>query len=133
MNPRKNLFEFFHSLLFLPPVLICLISCFCLTVTSGQPKSNDRTYDGKLSNVTVSVSIGSEPREIIPFDADWRFWLGDDPGARLLGFDDTSWRTLNIPQSTPLRLAKAMEASFRMASPGTGKNLHFPIPLKRSL
>jgi beta-galactosidase len=105
MNPRKNLFEFFHSLLFLPPVLICLISCFCLTVTSGQLKSNDRTYDGKLSNVTVSASIGSEPREIIPFDADWRFWLGDDPGARLSGFDDTGWRTLNIPHDWSIESA----------------------------
>ena len=37
------------------------------------------------------------PREIIPFDTGWRFHLGDDPAARQPGFDDASWRTLDLP------------------------------------
>ncbi len=37
------------------------------------------------------------PREIIPLDGGWRFRLGDDPAARLPDFDDTSWRTLDLP------------------------------------
>jgi beta-galactosidase len=37
------------------------------------------------------------PRETIPFDAGWRFHLGDDPAARQPNFDDTSWRTLDLP------------------------------------
>jgi beta-galactosidase len=36
-------------------------------------------------------------REIIPFDEGWRFWLGDDPAAKQLNFDDSRWRTLNLP------------------------------------
>jgi beta-galactosidase len=36
-------------------------------------------------------------REIIPFDTGWRFRLGDEPAARQPGFDDTSWRTLDVP------------------------------------
>ncbi len=37
------------------------------------------------------------PREIIPLDNGWRFHLGDDPAACRPDFDDTSWRTLDVP------------------------------------
>ena len=37
------------------------------------------------------------PREIIPFDTGWRFHLGDESAAKQPGFDDTSWRTLDLP------------------------------------
>ena len=36
-------------------------------------------------------------REIIPFDTGWRFRLGDEPTARQPNFDDTNWRTLDVP------------------------------------
>jgi beta-galactosidase len=36
-------------------------------------------------------------REIIPFDTGWRFHLGDEAAAKLPGFDDASWRTLDLP------------------------------------
>ena len=45
------------------------------------------------------------PREIIPFDTDWRFWLGDDPAARQAGFDDSSWRTLDVPHDWSIEAA----------------------------
>ncbi len=37
------------------------------------------------------------PREIIPFDTGWRFRLGDDAAAKQPTFDDSSWRTLDVP------------------------------------
>jgi beta-galactosidase len=49
------------------------------------------------STAVMAAEPASGPREIIPFDTDWRFWLGDDPAARQPGFDDTSWRTLDVP------------------------------------
>jgi beta-galactosidase len=36
-------------------------------------------------------------REIIPFDTGWRFHLGDEAAAKQPGFDDASWRTLDLP------------------------------------
>lgn len=33
----------------------------------------------------------------IPFDFDWRFSLNDYLGAEQLGFDDSDWRTLDVP------------------------------------
>jgi len=37
------------------------------------------------------------PREIIPLDSAWQFWLGDDQAARQPGFDDKRWRYINLP------------------------------------
>jgi hypothetical protein len=40
------------------------------------------------------------PREITPFDTDWRFHIGDDPAAKQPGFDDGSWRALEKESKT---------------------------------
>ena len=39
----------------------------------------------------------SIPRQRLPMDFDWKFSLGDVKGAEREEFDDSSWRTLNIP------------------------------------
>ena len=31
------------------------------------------------------------------FDYSWKFFLGDSPSANAVGFDDTSWRKLDLP------------------------------------
>lgn len=42
-----------------------------------------------------NLNIGSGRR--ISLDADWRFFKGDAPGAEQPVFDDSRWRTLNLP------------------------------------
>lgn len=37
------------------------------------------------------------PRQTVSFDADWKFFLGDDPAAKNNNYNDTQWRTLNLP------------------------------------
>lgn len=39
----------------------------------------------------------SAQRKIIPFDVNWRFSPGDEPDAARPAFDDTTWRTLDVP------------------------------------
>ncbi len=39
----------------------------------------------------------SKKREIVDFNNDWKFHLGNSKGAELLEFDDTTWETLNVP------------------------------------
>jgi len=34
---------------------------------------------------------------ILPFTSDWRFHRGDAPGAEAASFDDSTWRTLDVP------------------------------------
>jgi len=49
------------------------------------------------STALAGIEPAPGPREIISFDTDWRFHLGDDPAARQPAFDDTGWRVLNLP------------------------------------
>ena len=49
------------------------------------------------SAALAAAEPAASPREIIPFDTGWRFRLGDEPAARQPNFDDTNWRTLDVP------------------------------------
>src|SRR3954465_695167 len=42
-------------------------------------------------------SSTAQTRIIKSFDADWRFFKGDAVGAEVSGFDDSSWRKLDVP------------------------------------
>lgn len=35
--------------------------------------------------------------EIINLNLDWRFHLGDEPGADYMGWDDAAWRAVTLP------------------------------------
>ena len=47
--------------------------------------------------LTVTSVLAEGPREVIAFDSDWRFLLGDPAGAQAADFDDAAWRTLDLP------------------------------------
>ncbi len=74
-----------HSFLFL---------CYCVftVVSYGQP--NTKEIAGK--NV-INADTTSSPRQIIPFDDNWRFLLADNTAAKEVSFDDSQWRLLNLP------------------------------------
>src|SRR5216110_2402489 len=46
--------------------------------------------------VIVAGSLAAQ-RKTEKFDSRWRFHLGDAPGANAVPFDDTAWRTLDLP------------------------------------
>jgi beta-galactosidase len=48
-------------------------------------------------SVSVVSAQNLHPREIIPLDSVWHFWLGDNPAAKYPDFDDRNWRTLDLP------------------------------------
>jgi beta-galactosidase len=49
-----------------------------------------------LTCVFASV-ISSGQRAITNFNKDWKFFLGEDSAARQMSFDDSKWRTLDLP------------------------------------
>ena len=57
-------------------ILFCLIFIFTLSRVHAQ---------------------SSNPRDTIPFDEGWHFWLGDDQSAKQINFDDSKWQTLDLP------------------------------------
>ncbi|MBL9213862.1 MAG: DUF4982 domain-containing protein [Opitutaceae bacterium] len=56
----------------------------------------------------------------VPFDADWRFHLGDAPGAEAPGWDDSGWRKLDLPHDWSIELPPAA------AAPAGGAGGFFP-------
>jgi beta-galactosidase len=55
----------------------------------------------------------SSPRLIIDFNKGWKFFLGDDSAAINPGFNDTKWRTLNLPHDW------SIEGNFSAVNPAT--------------
>ena len=61
-------------------------------IVHGQ--SNAKNIAGKNDALTDTAS---SPRQVIPFDDNWRFMLGDNPNAKDAAFNDGQWRVLNLP------------------------------------
>jgi len=70
-----------------------LFSCFLFSKTVRSQSENKNAATENLNNNTGR----SNPRQIIPFDDNWHFLLGDDPAAKEISFDDSHWRMLNLP------------------------------------
>ena len=72
-----------------------------------------------LAPASALAAPAPSPREAIPFDTGWRFQLGDDPTAKEPGFDDTSWRVLDVPHDW------SIEAPFNPPPDGEGSGGYF--------
>ncbi len=46
---------------------------------------------------SLCAAVSLSAREVADFDSGWTFKLGDSPAARAVAFDDTAWRTLDVP------------------------------------
>lgn len=55
----------------------------------------------------VSLRISAQPASRENFDANWKFHLGDIPGAENAGISDSDWRSLDLPHDW------SIEGSFR--------------------
>jgi beta-galactosidase len=72
-----------------------------------------------ISSAHKSYSA-QQVRPITSFDADWRFLKGDQHGAELLAFDDSSWRHLNVPHDW------SIEGPFDERNPAGGAGAFLP-------
>ena len=82
----------------------CLALAFCLHPQSARAQAAAST------------------RERILFDRNWRFHLGEAPGASAPTYDDSGWRTLNIPhdwmiEGVPGSDPATMDGPFDKSSP----------------
>ncbi len=72
-----------------------------------------------ISMVTFSLSVFAQPRnssslrEKINFNEGWRFLLADEPNASKPDFDDSGWRSLDLPHDW------SIEGSFSESNPAT--------------
>jgi beta-galactosidase len=70
-------------------------------------------FKQEKSSLASSVSNSENARSILNFGKGWKFNLGDVAGAEAPGFDDTSWRILNVPHDW------SIEGEFSDKNPAT--------------
>lgn len=104
MNSRTFLSGFLRQAISLTLALCCLpLSLFIITIY-GQTINLDAQAGGKSLYGTGALSGGgttssAEPgtRQYLLMDKNWKFILADVKGAEEKKFDDSNWRTLNLP------------------------------------
>jgi beta-galactosidase len=62
-------------------------------------------WSGTRPEIIRSARAVVPKRARLLLDADWRFSLGDFPGARKVGFDATSWRPIDLPHDWSIEQA----------------------------
>jgi beta-galactosidase len=80
-----------------------------------------------LATILCLASLARAADRTASFDADWRFHLGDVPGAEQLALDDGGWRHLDVPhdwmiEGVPGKDPSLMEGPFDPKSPGGAGN-----------
>ena len=55
-----------------------------------------------VQNSTASSAASAEPKRETNFDRQWRFFKGDATGAENAAFEDSAWRTLDLPHDWSL-------------------------------
>lgn len=60
-----------------------------------------------------SCSVQDKVRDTVDFTENWKFYLGDDSSAYNIKYDDSKWRTLNLPHDW------SIEADFSVDNPAT--------------
>ena len=64
-------------------------------------------------NILLLSIFASAQRTVVKFNKDWKFYLGDDSAAREIKYNDSNWRTLNLPHDW------SIEGSFSEKYPTT--------------
>lgn len=74
-----------------------------------------------ISGAAAKPHTQSSPRRSeTRIDFDWRFHLGDTPGAEAPAYDDTAWRLLDVPHDW------SIEGEYKEDNPGIGINGYLP-------
>ncbi|MCR4860656.1 MAG: DUF4982 domain-containing protein [Bacteroidales bacterium] len=71
--------------------------------------------------LSLFSAAAAPAREIVQFDADWKFQLGDPANAQSAQFNDRSWRKLDLPHDW------SIEGAIDEAAPGSGSVGYFPM------
>jgi len=73
-----------------------------------------------LAALSLAPRAAVAQRQRLSMDPGWRFILGDQPGAERPGFDDHTWRRLDLPHDW------SVEGTPREDAPGGGRVGYFP-------
>jgi hypothetical protein len=82
---------------------------------------------------SLDVSPGADLRQVLNFNREWRFQLGDAPGADAVTFNDANWSEANLPHSFSMPYFAAdrfyvgygwYRKHFNLPKPWSGKRIN---------
>src|SRR5690349_15071800 len=85
--------------------------CLCSYVV--QNKNTVKRIVFILPLAFAAFILSAQPRQVLNFNKGWKFFLGDDSTASGPSYDDSRWRTLNLPHDW------SIEGSFSKEHPTT--------------
>lgn len=110
--------------------LLLALSCACFTMYGtpvyAQDREENMNSDSSMqmrSDVeSVYVNRVSNTNRSIDFNENWKFHQGDSSGAENMDFDDSSWRSLDLPHDYSIEqdYSKSMEAESGYLPGGIG-------------
>ena len=68
----------------------------------------------------IDLTINAQIRQVRDFDYDWKFSLGEHPGAEEPGFNDNDWRVLDVPHDW------SIESEFSQDIPSGPNSAYLP-------
>src|SRR5687767_15010930 len=70
--------------------------------------------------VFATTAVAQSARVMQKLDFDWRFHLGEAPGAEKADFEDSKWRVLDLPHDW------SIEGEYRADNPDRGAGAYLP-------
>ncbi len=78
------------------------------------------TLAGILMSISLPAQNTGQTARRISFNAGWRFMIGDQPNANSASFDDSNWRTLDVPHDW------SIEGAYDKSEPTGGSGGYLP-------
>lgn len=101
------------------------------TISSAVPLSYET--EEKQNAETVYVGFIKDGERSTIFNQDWKFYKGDQSGAEATDFNDSSWRSLNLPHDWSIEgdftVQGEAESGFLLGGTGWYRK-HFIVPEK---
>lgn len=73
-----------------------------------------------ITFLCAAAGVSAQSRQQVPIESNWRFSLGDSPGAEKVDFVDAQWRTLDVPHDW------SIEGPFDEKNPTGGAGAFLP-------
>lgn len=99
-------------------LIVCILSV--TSFINFLQAASSKVIDNDNRGLLTTFEQQSKSRVITNFDSNWRFSLGDFPGASKIVFNDANWRILDVPHDWSIELENDKDA------PGGGSIGFFP-------
>ncbi len=106
--------------------ILTILSAACLCLATAATAQTPEGLRPQEISVAGLMPLAGSGRVVYDFNAGWRFYRGDVPGAAAADFDDSAWETVATPHCVELEPAEA--SGCRNYQGPAWYRKHFTVP-----